>query len=109
MLTKKQQKLLLFIHGYIQKNGICPTFDEMATGIDQGSKSGIHSLITALVERGFIRRIPNRARAIDVIKLPANAAETAFCGFKIVSNPNVPDGEVWVHAGNRMHKFLVSA
>lgn len=70
MLTQKQKDLLLFIHERLQKTGVPPSFDEMKNALDLKSKSGIHRLITALVERGFIRRLPHRARAIEVIKLP---------------------------------------
>lgn len=70
MLTQKQKDLLLFIHERLQKTGVPPSFDEMKDALDLKSKSGIHRLITALVERGFIRRLPHRARAIEVIKLP---------------------------------------
>jgi repressor LexA len=70
MLTRKQQELLLFIHERMKESGIPPSFDEMKDALDLASKSGIHRLITALEERGFIRRLPNRARALEVIKLP---------------------------------------
>src|SRR5690606_16777929 len=70
MLTRKQQELLLFIHERMKESGVPPSFDEMKDALDLASKSGIHRLITALEERGFIRRLPNRARAIEVIKLP---------------------------------------
>jgi len=70
MLTKKQQELLLYIHACMRKDGIPPSFDEMKDALELKSKSGIHRLITALEERGFIRRLPNRARALEVIKMP---------------------------------------
>src|SRR5262249_47170030 len=70
MLTRKQFELLRFIHERLKEAGIPPSFDEMKDALDLRSKSGIHRLITALEERGFIRRLPNRARAIEVIKLP---------------------------------------
>jgi repressor LexA len=73
MLTEKQKELLLFIHARMQEKGVPPSFDEMKDALDLKSKSGIHRLITALVERGFIRRLPHRARAIEVIRLPENA------------------------------------
>ncbi len=72
MLTEKQKELLLFIHSRMQDSGVPPSFDEMKDALDLKSKSGIHRLITALVERGFIRRLPHRARAIEVIRLPEN-------------------------------------
>ena len=78
MLTKKQNDLLRFIHERLKESGVPPSFDEMKDALDLRSKSGIHRLITALEERGFIRRLPNRARAIEVIKLPSlRAAVTA--------------------------------
>lgn len=70
MLTRKQQQLLIFIHERIQEEGISPSFDEMKDALDLKSKSGIHRLIGALEERGFLRRLPNRARALEVVKLP---------------------------------------
>lgn len=70
MLTKKQIELLRFIHERLTENGVPPSFDEMKEALDLKSKSGIHRLILALEERGFIRRLPNRARALDVIRLP---------------------------------------
>ena len=70
MLTQKQFELLRFIHERLKEAGVPPSFDEMKDALDLRSKSGIHRLITALEERGFIRRLPNRARAIEVIKLP---------------------------------------
>ena len=74
MLTKKQHQLLMFIHERMQSDGVAPSFDEMKTALDLKSKSGIHRLITALEERGFLCRLPHRARALEVIKLPENAA-----------------------------------
>ena len=70
MLTRKQYDLLHFIHGRLQKDGVPPSFDEMKDALDLRSKSGIHRLITALEERGFIRRLPHRARAIEIVRLP---------------------------------------
>ena len=70
MLTRKQYELLRFINERVKEAGVPPSFDEMKDALDLRSKSGIHRLITALEERGFIRRLPNRARAIEVIKLP---------------------------------------
>jgi len=73
MLTQKQKDLLLFIHERLQATGVPPSFDEMKTALALKSKSGIHRLITALEERGFIRRLPHRARALEVLKLPDGA------------------------------------
>ena len=70
MLTKKQHELLMFIHERIKETGVSPSFDEMKEALDLASKSGIHRLITALEERGFLRRLPHRARALEVVKLP---------------------------------------
>ncbi len=70
MLTRKQYELLRFINERLKEAGVPPSFDEMKDALDLRSKSGIHRLITALEERGFIRRLPNRARAIEIIKLP---------------------------------------
>ena len=70
MLTAKQRELLLFIDNRLAESGISPSFDEMREALDLKSKSGVHRLISALEERGFIRRLPNRARALEVVKLP---------------------------------------
>ena len=70
MLTKKQLDLLKFIHTRVQADGVSPSFDEMKEALNLRSKSGIHRLITALEERGFLRRLAHRARAIEIIKLP---------------------------------------
>jgi len=74
MLTAKQHELLLFINRRLEEMGISPSFEEMKEALDLKSKSGVHRLITALEERGFIRRLPNRARALEVIKMPENLA-----------------------------------
>ena len=74
MLTAKQKELLLFIHQRIKETGVSPSFDEMKDALDLASKSGIHRLITALEERGFLRRLAHRARALEVLKLPDSAA-----------------------------------
>jgi len=75
MLTQKQRDLLLFINDYTQKTGLSPSFEEMKHGLDLKSKSGIHRLINALVERGFLERLPNKARALEVKKLPENVPQ----------------------------------
>ena len=74
MLTRKQHELLMFVHERMKEAGIPPSFDEMKDALDLRSKSGIHRLITALEERGFVRRLPNRARALEVIRLPDSIA-----------------------------------
>ncbi len=73
MLTRKQYDLLMFIHERLRETGVAPSFDEMKEALDLKSKSGIHRLITALEERGFLRRLAHRARALEVIKLPENS------------------------------------
>ena len=91
MLTRKQHELLMFIHERIQETGVSPSFDEMKEALDLASKSGIHRLITALEERGFIRRLAHRARALEVTKLPEQATQGAprgRAGFK----PGVIEG-----------------
>ena len=92
MLTRKQYELLRFIDQRLKEAGVPPSFDEMKDALDLRSKSGIHRLITALEERGFIRRLPNRARAIEVIKLPelAASAPTGRRGF----TPSVIEGNL---------------
>jgi repressor LexA len=70
MLTTKQKELLVFINARLQETGVPPSFDEMKEALNLQSKSGVHRLIIALEERGFIRRLPHRARAIEIIKLP---------------------------------------
>jgi len=76
MLTEKQKELLLFIHARMQDSGVPPSFDEMKDALDLKSKSGIHRLITALEERGFLRRMEKRARALEIMKLPDNVSDT---------------------------------
>jgi repressor LexA len=77
MLTRKQHELLMFIHERIKETGVSPSFDEMKDALDLASKSGIHRLITALEERGFLRRLPHRARALEVVKMPEQATAAA--------------------------------
>jgi repressor LexA len=74
MLTSKQHELLNFIHDRLSKSGVSPSFDEMREALDLKSKSGVHRLISALEERQFIRRLPNRARALEVLRMPDVAA-----------------------------------
>ena len=88
MLTRKQLDLLTFIHARVKKEGIPPSFDEMKEALDLRSKSGIHRLITALEERGFIRRLAHRARALEIIKLPDSMIEKSPSGFR----PSVIEG-----------------
>lgn len=92
MLTRKQHELLLFIHERLKESGIPPSFDEMKEALDLASKSGIHRLITALEERGFIRRLPNRARALEVIRLPESLAPGLGAARKF--SPSVIQGSL---------------
>ena len=92
MLTQKQKDLLLFIHDRMQSSGVPPSFDEMKDALDLKSKSGIHRLIMALVERGFIRRLPNRARAIEVIKLPESSQSAPGAPKRMGFQPSVIEG-----------------
>lgn len=78
MLTKKQLDLLEFIHKRVQRDGVPPSFDEMKEALDLRSKSGIHRLITALEERGFIRRLAHKARALEIVKLPDAMGKRGF-------------------------------
>ena len=96
MLTRKQHELLMFIHERMKESGIPPSFDEMKDALDLASKSGIHRLITALEERGFIRRLPNRARALEVIKLPE--AYSMSLQPKRGFSPSVIQGSLGVQA-----------
>jgi repressor LexA len=78
MLTAKQRELLIFIDARLKESGISPSFDEMREALELKSKSGVHRLISALEERGFIRRLPNRARALEVLKLPETHSATVI-------------------------------
>jgi repressor LexA len=91
MLTRKQFELLRFINERLKEAGVPPSFDEMKDALDLRSKSGIHRLITALEERGFIRRLPNRARAIEVIKLPDSVGHN---GGRRGFTPSVIEGDL---------------
>ena len=93
MLTRKQYELLMFIHERLKEAGVPPSFDEMKAALDLRSKSGIHRLITALEERGFIRRLPHRARALEVVKLPESVAPS-LAAKKPVFSPNVIQGSL---------------
>ena len=87
MLTNKQRELLILVNDRLRKDGVPPSFDEMKDALDLKSKSGIHRLITALEERGFIKRLANRARAIEILKLPDSDSNKGF-------NPRVIDGKL---------------
>ena len=88
MLTKKQIQLLEFIQARMARDGVPPSFDEMKLALDLRSKSGIHRLVTALEERGFIRRLPHRARALEIVRLPDSLSKGT--GFQ----PRVIEGSV---------------
>ncbi len=90
MLTRKQYDLLMFIHKRMQRDGVSPSFDEMKDALDLRSKSGIHRLITALEERGFIRRLAHRARAVEILRLPENLDDRAGRGG---FQPSVIEGD----------------
>lgn len=94
MLTRKQYELLLFIHERLKEAGIPPSFDEMKDALDLRSKSGIHRLIKALEERGFIRRLPNRARALEVLRLPEAMSPTLQRPRKQAFSPSVIEGSL---------------
>ncbi len=104
MLTRKQLDLLEFIHKRVQRDGVPPSFDEMKDALDLRSKSGIHRLITALEERGFIRRLAHRARAIEIVKLPealdsgATFVPKVIEGDKGTKRPPANSMTVQVHA-----------
>ena len=94
MLTRKQLELLMFVHERLKESGVPPSFDEMKDALDLRSKSGIHRLVKALEERGFIKRLPNRARALEVIRLPesmqTSLAPSRTRGF----SPSVIEGNL---------------
>lgn len=90
MLTRKQLELLEFIKQRVDRDGVPPSFDEMKDALDLKSKSGIHRLITALEERGFIRRLAHRARALEIVKLPDFIEKTGFTPRVIVGDKPEP-------------------
>lgn len=90
MLTAKQHELLRFIHQRLGETGVSPSFDEMREALDLKSKSGVHRLISALEERQFIRRLPNRARALEVIKMPEVSPSTVAAAALPAARPVVP-------------------
>ncbi|MCI4680428.1 transcriptional repressor LexA [Rhodoblastus acidophilus] len=92
MLTRKQSELLRYIHERLKETGVPPSFDEMKDALDLRSKSGIHRLIMALEERGFIRRLPNRARALEVLRLPESSTPAAPRGGRFA--PSVIEGNL---------------
>ncbi len=92
MLTRKQHELLLFIHRHLGEHGVSPSFDEMKDALGLKSKSGIHRLITALEERGFIRRLAHRARAVEVLRLPEDLGPAAVPAVAIGGAPRGASG-----------------
>ncbi len=92
MLTAKQRELLVYINQRISESGISPSFDEMKEALDLKSKSGIHRLITALEERGFIRRLAHRARALEVLRMPDDVTVEAISGRATGFSPSVIEG-----------------
>tara|TARA_B100000749_G_scaffold145781_1_gene111883 strand:+ start:546 stop:1223 length:678 start_codon:yes stop_codon:yes gene_type:complete len=103
MLTKKQKNLLMFINKKLRSSGISPSYEEMKVSLNLKSKSGIHRLISALEERGFLRRLPHKARALEVIKLPETASAndiynnfspSVIKGGLDEKNPNIDDTEI---------------
>lgn len=89
MLTAKQRELLQFIHDRLRQSGVSPSFDEMREALDLKSKSGVHRLISALEERQFIRRLPNRARALEVVKMPEVTAPLAHRTMPVAANDSL--------------------
>jgi repressor LexA len=94
MLTRKQHELLMFIHERLKEAGVPPSFDEMKDALDLRSKSGIHRLIKALEERGFIRRLPNRARAVEVLRLPDSMSPGLAAPRSRGFSPSVIEGSL---------------
>jgi repressor LexA len=94
MLTRKQLELLMFVHERLKESGVPPSFDEMKDALDLRSKSGIHRLIKALEERGFIKRLPNRARALEVIRLPENMQPSLAPARSRGFSPSVIEGNL---------------
>jgi repressor LexA len=94
MLTRKQHELLMFIHERLKEAGVPPSFDEMKDALDLRSKSGIHRLIKALEERGFIKRLPNRARAIEVVRMPESMTPAAPAPRSRGFSPSVIEGSL---------------
>jgi len=103
MLTAKQQQLLNYIKQHLDQGGVSPSFEEMKEALDLKSKSGIHRLISALEERGFIRRLPNRARALEILKLPEGMASAEKAISQITplrKAPSMPGGATLIAAND---------
>jgi len=93
MLTRKQHELLVFIHRRLSQDGVSPSFDEMKEALNLASKSGVHRLVSALEERGFIRRLPHRARALEVLKLPDSITAAEASSSDEAAEGNVVRGD----------------
>ncbi|WP_443970925.1 transcriptional repressor LexA [Sphingobium sp. CR28] len=102
MLTAKQQQLLAYIKTHLEQGGVSPSFEEMKEALDLKSKSGIHRLISALEERGFIRRLPNRARALEIMKLPdgMEAAQSRGASVTPLRKPSPPQASLPIAAND---------
>lgn len=107
MLTRKQHELLMFIHERIKESGVSPSFDEMKDALDLASKSGIHRLITALEERGFLRRLPHRARALEVVKMPEQATAAAPAKGRQTFKPQVVENASPPPAANDVRELPI--
>src|SRR3712207_1806333 len=95
MLTRKQHELLVYINDRLSQTGVSPSFEEMKEALDLKSKSGVHRLISALEERGFIRRLPNRARALEVLRMPdSKGAAAAQAGASAPTPPRAANDDV---------------
>src|SRR5882672_9768680 len=106
MLTRKQHELLLYIDARLAETGVSPSFEEMKDALDLKSKSGVHRLISALEERGFIRRLANRARALEVLKMPelrkAAAAAANDAGATAVTPPRAANDVIEIPLHGRI-------
>jgi repressor LexA len=94
MLTRKQHELLTYIHGKLAETGVSPSFEEMKDALDLKSKSGVHRLISALEERGFLRRLPNRARALEVVRIPEVKGAAAVTAQAPMTPPMAANDQV---------------
>jgi repressor LexA len=109
MLTQKQYELLMFINDRLNQGGVSPSFDEMKDALGLRSKSGIHRLITALVERGFIRRLPHRARALEILRVPGVAERSRLVEVESEARSD-PEAETGIESGDSLEgaKAVVS-
>lgn len=103
MLTRKQHELLMLIHDRLQADGVPPSFDEMKDALGLKSKSGVHRLVTALEERGFLRRLHHRARALEILKLPD--AQSRFKPLPAAFRPQVIQGDFQPLAGRPVEQI----